>query len=79
MKTLEYGAYLVREIVIKYIKEKGYPPTQQEIANAMSYSVSQVNKMIEIANEKGLLVTGRGSRTIKVPGYEFVEVGRNET
>ncbi len=75
MKTAEYGAYLIRDVIVKYIDDNGYPPTIQEIAGVMGYSISGIYPMIKEANNMGLITSGKGARKIKVHGYKFVKVG----
>ena len=72
MLTVEYGAYAVRDIIVDYIKENGYPPTIQEMADAMNYTISGMYPMLRKAHEIGILDIRKGSRCIRVPGYRFV-------
>ena len=74
MLTVEYGAYVVRDIVVDYIEKNGYPPKIQEIADAMNYSISGMYPMLRKAHEIGILDIRKGSRCIRVPGYKFVPV-----
>ncbi len=61
--------------IIDYIKENGYAPSYQEIAEAFGFkSTSTAYKRIQELEYKGLIETKRRqSRAIKVVGYKFVK------
>lgn len=68
------------QFIVAYIKENQYAPTYREIAVAMDCSTSTVSHRLNILQTVGKveLVPG-ASRSIRIPGYQFVENTHNCT
>lgn len=66
------------QFIVAYIKENQCAPAYREIAVAMDCSTSTVSHRLNILQTVGKveLVTG-ASRSIRVPGYQFVEKKHN--
>ncbi len=74
-KNLSYRAAEVYRTIIAYIESHGYPPTQSEISELCFYSTYiTYSAIIELEKKKLITKKYRKPRTIKVTGYEFVEV-----
>lgn len=61
--------------IVRYIKEKRYPPTTREICHGTGYqSTSSVNIHLKAMRDAGLINYVDGSpRTITVAGYQYVK------
>jgi repressor LexA len=58
----------VLSIIREYQARHGYPPTQEEIADALGLTWTRaVEKHLQALERKGYLVRGRGARTIHLP------------
>ena len=66
--------------IVKYIKEKGYPPTTREICHGTRYqSTASVNTHLKAMRDAGLINYVDGSpRTITVAGYQYVKKNINK-
>ncbi len=56
----------VLDFITRYISEKRYSPTQEEIAKKLKLSVSTVNTYIKILVEKGYVQQGAGARNLSL-------------
>lgn len=61
------------EFLVKYITEHLYPPTVTEISESLSISQSNVYRDLDILQERGLIVLGRGKKAIRLIGYRLVK------
>lgn len=65
------------DAIIAYIKEHGYPPTVEEIGQAVGLkSKATTHHHLNVLFEEGKLETdAQGApRAIRVPGYAFIEI-----
>lgn len=70
----------IREFIIAFIAEHGYPPTTREIAEGVAYdSPATINGYLREMREVGIIhFVDRCPRTITVPGYGFRKVGEED-
>ncbi|MBD9304198.1 MAG: LexA repressor [Lachnospira sp.] len=72
MTDKQYAVYM---FLIKYIKENGYPPTLEEIADGVGAKAKSTIsiRLMELQEDGWIEVKMSSPRTIKVVGYNFVE------
>lgn len=70
----------IRQVIIDYIQQHGYPPTVREIGEAVGLkSTSSVKMHLDRMFADGMLETDANigtPRAIRVPGYKFVKQGQ---
>ena len=72
----------ILDMIVSYIQEHQYPPTIQEIGDAVGLkSKSTVHSHLMKLIDEGKLETDRNrnssiSRAIRVPGYKFVKIDK---
>lgn len=78
MNTKEQGKQIrtsIKEYLVKYIVENGYPPTVREIGNAVGLrSSSSVFNQLKTMEKEGVIEMKECQpRCIKLSGYRFVK------
>lgn len=67
----------IKDFIISYISEHGYPPTYQEIADGVGFCLPLIKRHMDRMFANGELETDgtdrRNGRKIRVPGYVFVK------
>lgn len=66
----------ILDLIIKYVKEHGYPPTIDEIGSMAGFRSKNTtwNRIQRMLNDGMLETDCKGSaRAIRIPGYEFVK------
>lgn len=48
------------------MEERGYPPSQRELAQLCGWSLGKVNDQLNRLVEEGLIVKGPGARTLRI-------------
>lgn len=54
------------EAIRTSMEERGYPPSQRELAKVCGWSLGKVNAELESLVEQGLIVKGPGARAIRI-------------
>ena len=72
MTDKQYAVYM---FLIKYIKENGYPPTLEEIADGVGVKAKSTIsiRLMELQEDGWIEAKMSSPRAIKVVGYNFVE------
>lgn len=68
----------ILNMIIRFIEEHGYPPTVEEIGDAVGYQSKNTTWYhLQQMLEEGMIETDNPSspRAIRVPGYVFVKKG----
>ena len=67
----------IRQVIIDYIQQHGYPPTVREIGEGVGLkSTSSVKAHLDRMFDNGMLETDASigtPRAIRVPGYKFLK------
>ena len=59
-KTLTERQQQLLNCITKYLREKGYPPTQREMAKELKCSLRPIQEILECLIEKGIVVQDHG-------------------
>lgn len=68
----------IRDFIVEYITEHGYPPTVREIGEGVNLaSTSSVQAYLKQMLKLGVIETDaeNSPRAIRVPGYVFTKTG----
>lgn len=56
----------ILEAIRTSMTERGYPPSQRELARTFGWSLGKVNDQLNRLVEEGRIVKGPGARTIRI-------------